>query len=96
MIRLGKADDGRLVLGSNESFPADIKYVEYYKEQRLFNLVYDTKDEENDLMPLELCEETAAVVQSSPNIIIIAMKDDDQAPGAEPLGYLVPLIQIGV
>jgi hypothetical protein len=38
MIVLGQADDGRLILGSNEALPGDVKYVEYYREQRLFNL----------------------------------------------------------
>ncbi len=92
MIRLGQAEDGRLLLGSNESFPADIKHVEYYKEQRLFNLVFDTEDEENRLMPCELCPKTAAIVQASPNIIVVAMAE----AGQEPYGYAVPLVQIGV
>lgn len=92
MIRLGQAMDGRLVLGSSERFPADIKHVEYYKEQRLFSLVYDTDDEQSDLMPCEINEKTAAIVQSSPNIMVIAMAE----AGSEPYGYTVPLIQIGV
>lgn len=96
MIRLGQADDGRLVLGSNEDFPGDIKYVEYYREQRLFNLVFDTPEEQSDLMPLELSEKTAAIVQSSPNIVIIALASQPQGPNAQPYGYLVPLVQIGI
>jgi hypothetical protein len=96
MIRLGQADDGRLVLGSNEAFPADVKYVEYYREQRLFNLVFNTEDEENDLLPLELSEKTAEVVKSSPNIMIIAMADGPKDEAGSPLGYMVPLIQIGI
>ena len=92
MIRLGQSMDGRLILGSSESFPADIRYVEYYKEQRLFSLVFDTDDEESALMPCEISTETASIVQSSPNIMVIAMAE----AGSEPYGYMVPLIQIGV
>lgn len=84
--------DGRLILGSSESFPADIRYVEYYKEQRLFSLVFDTEEEESALMPCEIDCKTASIVQSSPNIMVIAMAE----AGAEPYGYMVPLIQIGV
>lgn len=92
MIRLGQAMDGRLILGSNEPFPADVKYVEYYRDQRLFSLVFDTTDEESTLMPCEICPDTAAIVQASPNIMVIAMAE----PGAEPYGYTVPLVQIGI
>lgn len=92
MIRLGQALDGRLVLGSNEPFPADVKYVEYYIEQRMFNLVFDTADEESMTMPCELCPGTASIVHSSPCVMVIAMVET----GGSPYGYNVPLIQIGV
>ena len=92
MIRLGQTVDGRLVLGSNEPFPADVKHVEYYKDQRLFSLIFETEDEESALMPCELDPKTASIVQASPNIMVIAMAEK----GAEPYGYSVPLIQIGV
>ena len=92
MIRLGQATDGRLILGSNETFPAAIKHVEYYKDQRLFSLVFETEDEQSSLMPCELCPRTAALVHASPNIMIIAMAE----AGAEPYGYMVPLVQIGI
>ncbi len=90
MIRLGQAADGRLVLGANETFPGDIKHIEYYIEQRLFSLVFDTEDEDSRIMPCELDEKTAAIVHASPNVMVVAMA------AAEPYGYVVPLIQIGV
>lgn len=92
MIRLGQAQDGRLILGSNQPFPADIKHIEYYKDQRLFSLVFDTDEELSHLMPCEISEETSAIVQASPNIMVVAMLED----GTEPYGYMVPLVQIGV
>ncbi len=95
MISLGYALDGRLILGSNQPFPADVKHVEYYKDQKLFNLVFETEDEETALMPCELTDKTASVVQFSPNIMIIAMTGPKDS-GQQPYGYVVPLIQIGV
>lgn len=92
MIRLAQATDGRLIIGSNQTFPGFVKHVEYYKEQRLFSLVFDMDEEPSALMPCELCPRTAAIVQSSPNIMIIAMAEE----GREPYGYMVPLVQIGV
>jgi len=92
MIRLGQSMDGRLILGSTQPFPADVKYVEYHKDQRLFNLVFDTEDEQSELMPLEVSPETDQIVRASPNIMVIAMA----AVEASPFGYLVPLIQIGI
>lgn len=92
MIRLGQAEDGRLILGSNEAFPADIKYIEYFIDQKLFNLVFDTGDEQSELMPFELCPRTASIVHASPNVMVIAMAEN----GKQPYGYSVPLIQIGV
>ena len=92
MIRLGQAMDGRLILGSNQPFPADVKYVEYYRDQKLFSLVFETDDEESSLMPCELAPETAAIVRASPNIMVIAMAE----AGREPYGYMVPLVQIGI
>lgn len=99
MIRLGVSLDGRLVLGSNQPFPADIKHVEYYKDQRLFNLVFETEEEDSSLMPCEIGEKTAAIVQASPNIVVIAMTAQADTNGSQtggPFGYSVPLIQIGV
>ena len=92
MIRLAQATDGRLIIGSNQQFPGFVKHVEYYKDQRLFSLVFDTEDEESSLMPCELCPRTAAIVHASPNIMIIAMAE----AGEEPYGYMVPLVQIGI
>lgn len=92
MIRLAQSTDGRLVLASNQPFPADVARVEYYREQRLFMLVYDNEDKDSDLMPCEIGEKEADIVKSSPDIMVIAMSKQ----GEEPLGYNVPLVQIGL
>ncbi len=92
MIKLGQSIDGRLVIGSSQEFPADVKHVEYYKEQRLFSLVFETDDEESALMPCEISQNVDAIIRKSPNIMVIAIGNE----GIEPYGYTVPLIQIGV
>lgn len=93
MIELGQLRDGRLIVASNEPFPADIQRVEYYREQRLFVLVYEeTADYADDLMPCEISPELAAKIHSSPDIMVVAMAQK----GQEPYGYPVPLVQVGV
>lgn len=92
MIRLARLEDGRLALTSNRPFPADILRVEYYREQRLFLLVYETEEAGSDLMPCEIRPETADLVQSSPDIQVIMLPENEQGP----YGYTVPLIQVGV
>lgn len=90
MIQLGRAQDGRLVLATNQPMPADIKHVEYYREQRLFMAVYENGD--SDLLPTEISPGIADIVHTSPKVMIVAVT----AEGEEPMGYDVPLIQIGV
>jgi hypothetical protein len=90
MITLGRAQDGRLVLATNQPMPADIGHIEYYREQRLFMAVYENGD--SDLMPCEIAPDIAHIVESSPDIMIVAVTGE----GQEPMGYDVSLIQIGV
>ena len=93
MIELGQLRDGRLIVASNEPFPADVKRVEYYREQRLFLLVYEDDSEyADDLMPCEITPELTARIHASPDIMVIAMAGE----GHEPYGYPVPLVQVGV
>ena len=92
MIRLGQTGDGRLIVGGNQDFKHDIMRIEYYREQKLFNLVYDTPDDESDLMPCEITPEIAKIVEASPEVIIVCRGQNGQVDSA----YQVPLIQIGV
>ena len=43
MIHLGLTNDKRLIMASNQALPSDIERVEYYREQKLFNLVFEDK-----------------------------------------------------
>lgn len=92
MIRLGQTQDGRLIIGSGTNFPHDIRHVEYYRDQKLFNLVYDTPGEENELMPCEIGADVAAIVERSPDVVIICHGRNGRVESA----YQIPLIQIGV
>lgn len=92
MIKLAKSDDGRLILASNQPFPSDIARVEYYRDLKLFMLAYENEEDGDDLMPCEISDDVAKIVKASPDVIVIAMKEE----GARPYGYVVPLVQIGL
>ena len=92
MIKLAKASDGRLIILSNEDFPADVSRVEYYRDQRLIMLNYKNNDDEAELMPCEVPAEIDQIIRQSPEVLIIAMANK----GAPPRGYEASLVQIGL
>lgn len=92
MIHLAQSADGRLVLASNQPMPSDIKRVEYYREQKLFQFVYEDSNAEDQLMPCEMSDKVAKIIKQSPDIIVVAMAEQ----GKEPYGYVAPLVQIGL
>lgn len=89
-IELGVLHDGSVMLVSDKPLPDLIRRVEYYREQRLFMLVYldDARDE--DLMHYEIPSQIAPTVENSPSIMIYSL-----FPDHEPIGYKVPLVQVG-
>ncbi len=91
-IELGLLPDQRIAIVTNEEFPADVQRVEYYRDQRLFMLVYSEEGEpEDELMHYELREDAHERVVKAPDAFIVAA-----VPGAPLCGYDVPLVQIGV
>lgn len=92
MIHLAQNEDGRLVIASNEKFPSEVRRVEYYRDMKLFVLVYSEEEHGSDLMPCEVSEETAVKVAKSPDVVIVVMANKEK----EPYGYQVPLVQIGL
>ena len=92
MIHLGITNDERLIMASNQELPSDIERVEYYREQKLFNLVFEDKNQADQLMPCEMSDEVSQIIKSSPDVIIVAMAQDDQ----QPYEYIAPLVQIGL
>ncbi len=91
-IEIGVLNDGGVMLVSDRPLPDIVCRVEYYREQRLFVLVYDDDDDEeenSELMHYEIPERMSKPVESTPNIIIYSL-----FPNHEPIGYKVPLVQI--
>lgn len=89
-IELGILKDGGVLLISEAPLPHIVKRVEFYREQRLFMLVYKNAEEDGDLVQYEVPENMAYPVEKSPNVIIYAL-----FPDHEPIGYKVPLIKVG-
>ena len=89
-IELGVLKDGGILLMADESFPEPVKRVEFYRDQRLFMLVYDNSDQDSDLMHFEVPERMIYPVEKSPNIIMCSLFSD-----RAPSGYTVPLIKVG-
>ncbi len=90
-VSLGSLPDGDLVLVSDATFPADIKRIEYYRDQKLFMLVYDQPDHEGELMHYEIADDLARKVERKSSMVVI---EPDQATG-RPMGYYTSLIQVG-
>lgn len=90
-IELGQLPDGDLALVCGTPLPGDVKRVEYYRDQRLFMLVYDLPDHEGDLMHYELKPDVAEKVQRRGSLVVI---EPDKNTG-KPMGYYASLIQIG-
>ncbi|MBX2834312.1 MAG: hypothetical protein KTR28_04995 [Micavibrio sp.] len=89
-IELGILKDGRVMLVSDMPLPSVVKRVEYYRDQRLFQLVYKNNDPGGHLMECEINEELSVPVEKCPNVIIFSM-----FPGMDPLAYKVPLVKVG-
>ncbi|MBI1327712.1 MAG: hypothetical protein GC136_08735 [Alphaproteobacteria bacterium] len=81
--------DGGYAIVSDAEFPADVKRIEYYKDQKLFIFVYENGEDE--LVHYELHPQIAEKVEKLSNIAVQVV-----APSVEPYWYTVPLIQIGV
>lgn len=88
---LGELPDGDLAIVSDQTLPADVKRVEYYREQRLFMLVYDLPDHEGELMHYELRSDVADKVQRRSSMVVI---EPDRTTG-KAMGYYTSLIQVG-
>jgi len=90
-VNLGEMPNGDLILVTNEAFPADIKRVEYYRDQKLFMLIYEDEEHESDLMHYELADEIARKVHKKSNLMIV----EPQGETGGQTGYYASLIQIG-
>ncbi len=89
-IELGKLNDGRVSMVCDRPMPDVVRRVEYYREQRLMQIVYNDEKLEDHLMACEIPESMVAPVEKSPNVIIMMV-----VKGHDPLGYKAPLIKVG-
>lgn len=89
-IELATLTDGGVMLVSDLPLPHVVKRVEYYRDQRLFMLVYWDDQEQTELMHYEVPTNMIYPVEKSPNVIIYSL-----FPNHEPLGYTVPLVKVG-
>lgn len=89
-IELGILSDGNVMLVSDRPLRDLVRRVEYYKDQKLLMLVYNNKEFDSELMDYEIPEELRPSVERTPNIMIYSL-----FPDHEPIGYKVPLVQVG-
>lgn len=88
-IELGILHDGSVMMVSDQPLRDFVCRIEYYKDQRLFMLVYDGEDLDDELMHYEIPYDMKMHVEKSPNVILYSLY-----PNREPIGYKVPLVQI--
>ena len=89
-IEIGELKDGEVMMITEQGLPDIVKRIEYYRDQRLVQLVFHSDDMEAELMHHELPEDMVYSVENSPNIIIYSLFEDHP-----PIGYKVPLIKVG-
>lgn len=78
------------MLVSDRPMPDMVRRVEYYRDQRLFMLVYDDEDVDSDLMHYEVPIDFAGQVEKTPNVVIYTVYQNEP-----PIGYKVPLVKVG-
>lgn len=91
-IDVARLTNGQLAMISDQPFPGPIKHIEYFKDQKLFQLVFADPGTDDMLVTRELDAQAAQIVESAPEIMVVVTAAD----GTEPYGYDAPLIQIGV
>lgn len=81
-----------MALVADAQLPHDVKRVEYYRDQRLFVIVYTDPGHEGDLLNCEQEVEIASKIERSGNKMIVIGGVGE----GKPTGYNVPLIQVGI
>jgi hypothetical protein len=89
-IELVVFEGGNIMLAADEYYNHIVKRVEYYREQKLFLIVYQNPDHEGELMEMEVSDKAIPFIEKSPSVIVCTLfKNND------PVGYKVPLIKVG-
>ncbi len=89
-IELGLLHDGGVMMVSDTPLPDMVCRVEYYREQRIFMVVYNDEDHHDEMMHFEVPDHMTSPIERTPNIMIYSL-----FPNHEPIGYKVPLVQVG-
>jgi hypothetical protein len=89
-VELTILKDGGILLINDAGYPDNVKRVEYYRDQKVFMLVYNQEENEDEMMHYEIPDDMRHSVEKSPNIIICSY-DQQQRPYA----YKTPLIKVG-
>ena len=89
-IELGLLHDGNVMMVSDTPLPDIVCRVEYYREQRIFMVVYGDGEQTEEMMHYEIPENLTTPIENTPNIMIYSL-----FPDHEPIGYKVPLVQVG-
>ena len=89
-IELTVLGNGVVMLVSDKPMPDMVRRIEYYRDQRLFMMVYDDSSMEDDLLHYEVPIDLASAVERTPNVVVYNM-----FPDHPPVGYKVPLVKVG-
>jgi hypothetical protein len=90
-IQMGHLPEGDLVMVCDRKLPAEVRRVEYFREQKLLMLVYAGGDPQDELMHYEMPDDYAARVEQKSSMVIA--EPDAAFPGLR--AYHASLIQIG-
>ncbi len=90
-VELSVLNDGRVMLVSDQPMVDVVQRIEYYREQRLFNLVWYDEEQEELLLHNEIPIDLAMAVERVPEVLICMMfpKED------KTVNYKTPLVKIG-
>lgn len=89
-IELGLLHGGGVMMVSDVPLPDIVRRVEYYRDQRIFMLVYNDEQHGEDMMHYEVPMDMTSQVEKAPSIMVYSL-----FPDHEPIGYKAPLVQIG-
>lgn len=91
-MQLGQGDTGHLIIVSDSPFPSEVKRVEYFRDQKLFNIVFSDESHPGDMSELELPDDIDHIVRRSPaQIVIMNVSDPEDVEN-----YEVPLVHVGI
>lgn len=89
-IELSRLNDDRILLMSDRPMPDLVKRIEYYRDQRMFMIVWHDERLDDLMMRHEVPIDFAIAIEKAPNILVYSLYPDGQ-----PMGYHAPLIKVG-